>query len=480
MIEHQLTLLQLNDTHAYLEPHPEVFWEKDGPTFRTAGGFARIAGLVNQIRQETDGNLLLLDCGDTLHGTAVAQKTMGGAMVSILNALGIEAMTAHWDFAFGPERLRELVIQLNYPLLAINCYEDGNNNRPFEGSVMIAKGDLLVGIIGCAATILDKTMPPSFSAGIHFTLGKSELQEEIRSLRDQGADLVVVISHLGLPQDIRLASETAGIDVLLSGHTHNRLRSPIRENGALIIQSGVHGSFLGRLDLWKDDHGVSGYSYRLYEIGEDCPADPRVARLVEEAVAPFRAELGRVVGSTTVPLYRGEMLSSSMDTLLLEAIRGVTGAELAFSNGWRYGAPILPGPVTKGDLYSIVPMNPEVMTVTLTGAELRDMLEENIERTFSCDPYGQMGGYLKRCLGLTCYIKLENPPGRRIQDCWIGNRHLDTSDMFQAAFVTVQGVPERFGRNRTGTGISAHEAIERLLAERTPYIPSNEVPFRLV
>ncbi len=480
MAEQLLTLLQLNDTHAYLEAHQEVFWGPAGPFFRKAGGYARIAGLVNRIRKEIGRELLLLDCGDTFHGTAPAQKTRGKALVPVLNALGIGGMTAHWDFAYGPERLRELASQLNYPLLAINCYETESECRPFDGSVLLEVAGLQIGVIGCAATILDKTMPPSFSAGYRFTLGNTEIPGEIKSLRERGARVIVVISHLGLPQDIRLASETAGIDVILSGHTHNRLLSPIQVNGALIIQSGVHGSFLGRLDMIVNDHGISGFSHRLYEVGEDSPIDQTVATLVEEAVSPFREELKRVVGETLVPLYRGEMLSASMDTFLLEAIRSVTGAELAFSNGWRYGTPILAGPITTGDLFSIIPMNSEVMTVDLTGREICDMLEENLERTLSCDPYGQMGGYLKRCLGLTCYVKLENPPGHRIQDCWIGTRHLAPDDHYQAAFITMQGVPERFGTKREGTGITAHEAIERMLAERSPYMPSGEMQFRVI
>jgi len=480
MAAHHLTLLQINDTHAYLEPHPEVFWGPEGPTFRVAGGVARIAGLVHRIGEETGHRSLLLDCGDTLHGTGPAQMSRGEVMVPVLNALGIGAMTAHWDFAFGPERLRELGRRLDYPILAVNCFEEGSNRRPFEGSVLLDIGGLQVGVIGCAATILDKTMPPSFSAGLRFTTGKEELPGEIRSLRERGAGLIVVLSHLGLPQDIRLASEIGGIDVLLSGHTHHRLRSPIRTNGTLIIQSGAHGSFLGRLDLTVDEGGIRGFSHRLLPVDERCPVDPTVSSLVEEAVSPFRSTLGRVVGSTAYPLYRGEMFSSGMDTFLLEAIRGVTGTELVFSNGWRYGTPILPGPITTGDLHSIIPMNPEVMTITLTGAELHEMIEENIERTFSCDPYGQMGGYLKRCLGMTCYLKLENPPGHRIQDCWIGTRRLDPSGRYRAAFVTVQGVPGRFGTGRAGTGISAHQAMEKMLVERSPYRPTDGVPFRVI
>ncbi len=480
MADRHLTLLQLNDTHAYLEPHPEVIWGPDGPVFRIAGGYARIAGLVNRIREETGNRALLLDCGDTLHGTAPAVKTRGEALVPVLNALGIGAMTAHWDFAYRPARLMDLAGRLSYPVLALNCYEKGSDRRPFPGSVLVEVGDVTVGVIGIAATILDKTMPPPFSEGLRFTLGNDELPGEIARLRDEGAGLVVVISHLGLPQDLRLASEVDGIDVLLSGHTHHRLEAPIEQNGALVIQSGVHGSFLGRLDLTVRDGRVVAHSHRLYEIDETCPTDPTVAGLVEEAVGPYREELGRVVGKTGIPLYRGEMLSASMDTFLLDSILHVTGAELAFSNGWRYGVPILPGRVTMNDLYAIVPMNAEVMTVTLTGAEVRAMLEENLERTFACDPYAQMGGYLKRCLGLTCYVKLENPAGHRIQACWVGRRRLDPEERYRAAFVTVQGVPGRYGTDRAGTGISAHEAMERRLADGVPYMGAGPEPFRVI
>ena len=480
MTDGRITLLQLNDTHAYLEPHPEVFWEGTGPAFRTAGGYAWIAGLVHQIRTETDNRALLLDCGDTLHGTAPAVKTRGAALVPVLNALKIAAMTAHWDFAYGPARLGELARMLDYPVLALNCHDSAGGPGPFSSSVLIETPDLIVGVAGIAATILDKTMPPSFAGGLRFTNGIEELPGVIADLRNRGADLVVVISHLGLPQDVRVATEVDGIDVLLSGHTHHRLEAPLEVNGALLVQSGVHGSFVGRLDLEVRDGRVARHAHQLIEVDDRTPADPAVHALVDKAVAPFREELAVVVGETAVPLYRGEMFGSTMDDFLLAALRHATGAVLAFSNGWRYGAPVLPGPVTRNDLYDIVPMDPEVMTVTLTGAEVLDMLEQNLERTFACDPFGQMGGYVKRCQGLTCYVKIENPPGHRIQACWVGGRRLDPGERYRAAFVTVQGVPAGLGEDRAGTGIGAHAAMERLLADERPYRGDRPPTFRVI
>ena len=369
---------------------------------------------------------------------------------------------------------------LDFPVLAANCRDRATGRRPFPGSNLIETPDLTVGVVGIAATILDKTMPPWFAGGLSFTNGIEELPVEINELRDGGADLVVVISHLGLPQDVRLASLVQGIDVLLSGHTHHRLETPLRVNGALVIQSGVHGSFVGRLDLQVGDGRVSRYSHRLIEVNDHCPEDGAVGALVEKAVAPFRDELGVVVGETAVPLFRGGMFGSSMDDLLLEAIRAVGGTDLAFSNGWRYGAPVLPGPVTRNDLYDIIPMDPPVMTVVLSGVEVLRMIEENLERTFSCDPFGQMGGYVKRIAGLTCYVKIENPPGSRIQACWAGLHRIDPARRYRTSFVTVQGVPDRIGSDREDTGVGAHEAITRLLTDGSPYHGGTPAAFHVL
>ena len=155
-----ITLLQINDTHGYLEPHVEHFWNGDHAEYRTAGGYARIKTIFDRIRAEQGGAVIALDNGDTFHGTYVAVETEGKALVAPVNALGLDAWTAHWDFAYGVPALRELAARLSHPLLAINCYDKETGERP---------------------------------------------------------DLIVMLSHLGFPQDVKFASETGGIDVLLSG-----------------------------------------------------------------------------------------------------------------------------------------------------------------------------------------------------------------------------------------------------------------------
>lgn len=460
-----LTLLQMNDSHGYLEPHQELFYAGGPPEYRLAGGYARIATILEEVRDAQPGRVLSFDCGDTIHGTYPAVQSKGEAFIPILNALGFDAMTAHWEFAYGPEQFRKVARGLNYPVLAENCYDDASGDLVFLPYTVCETEGLQVGVIGIAATIVDKVMPDSFSEGIHFSLGKAELPGHITHLRDEeGVDLVVVISHLGFPQGAKLAGEVDGIDILLSGHTHNRLFEPAVVNGTIIIQSGCHGSFLGRLDVTVENRRVKRFSHELIVIGDEIRPEPEVEEMVEGIMDPHREYLSRVVGETRTDLNRNTVLEATMDNLLLQALMDATGAEMAFSNGWRYGAPIPPGPITVNDLWNIIPVNPPVSTVEITGRELRAMMEENLERTFARDPYHQMGGYVKRCAGVNIYCKLENPPGHRIQEFFAAGKPLDPDAIYRAAFVTGQGVPSNYGRNREDLDIRAIEALERYLA----------------
>lgn len=473
MTDGSLTFLQINDTHGYLEPHPELVWQGGEATYPTLGGYARIAGLFERIRNERPGAVVALDNGDTLHGTYLAVKSEGKAFVPLLNALGLDGMTAHWEFAFGPTHLRELAAQLSHPILAINCYEKDSERLAFSPDCVLERGGLRVGVIGIAATIVDKSMPPTFSEGMRFTLGRDELPGHIARLRDkEGVDLVVVLSHLGFPQDVRLASEVGGIDVLLSGHTHNRLSAPVWISGATIIQSGCHGSFVGRLDLDVEAGAIVRVEHQLIPVDESIAPAPAMQAMIEAVLAPHREMLCEVVGRTRVGLNRNTVLEATMDNLLLDAISDAAGTSLAFSNGWRYGAPVPPGPITRNDLWNIIPTNPPVSTVVITGDELWAMMEENLERTFAPNPYEQMGGYVKRCRGVNIYAKIENPAGHRIERFFVNGQLIDRNRAYTAAYVTLQAIPPHIGRGRRDLDVSAVEALDRHLRKHGEVAPN--------
>ena len=462
-------MVQMNDSHAYFDLHQEMFWVGDHAVYRPAGGYARIATIVKQIRSERQGRLLFCDCGDTIHGTYPALDTQGQALIPILNSLGLDAMTAHWEFAFGPTVFNQRVAELNYPMLASNVYDKATNKLVYESYVVKEIDELRIGLIGIASNIVDKTMPPSYSEGIYFTLGKDELPSIIDLLRiEEKVDLIVLISHLGFTQDMKLLSEVQGIDVCLSGHTHNRLYKPVLNGKTIVIQSGCHGSFLGRLDMEMDGGQIIDFHHHLIEVEAAIQPDPITDELVKQSLAPYKNDLSKVVGETATALNRGTTLETTMDNFLLQALLESTGAQLAFSNGWRYGAPIVPGQITLNDLYNIIPMNPHVSTVELSGEEIKVMLEENLERTFSCDPYNQMGGYVKRCLGLNVYFKIENPTGHRIQKLFTGDEEVQPDHYYTAAFVTMQGVPQKYGRNRENKSERIIDAMRTYLGSHRP------------
>jgi 2',3'-cyclic-nucleotide 2'-phosphodiesterase (5'-nucleotidase family) len=383
--------------------------------------------------------------------------------------LGLDAMTAHWEFAYGPETFKQRAAELSYPMLAINVYDQTTKERLFPPYNVKEIGGLRIGLVGIASNIIGKTMPPSFGEGVDFTLGREELPPIIDVLRTQEkVDLIVLISHLGFPQDMKLLSEVEGIDVCLSGHTHNRLYKPALQGKTLVIQSGCHGSFLGRLDLEIDGGRIVDYRHQLIEVEADIIPDPAVADLVRQALAPYQEELSTVVGETATALNRATALETTMDNFLLQALLESTGAQLAFSNGWRFGAPVIPGEVTVNDLYNMIPMNPPISTVELIGEEIVALLEENLERTFARDPYDQMGGYVKRGLGFNAYIKIENPPGQRVQQLFVGDELLQPGRYYPAVFVTEQGVARKYGRNRQHHPERSIETLRTSLARYPP------------
>jgi len=465
----KLTIVQMNDTHAYFDLHQEMFWQGDHAVYRPAGGYTRIATIAKQIRAESQARVLFCDCGDTLHGTYPALNTQGQALIPILNSLGLDAMTAHWEFAYGPKVFHQRVAELNYPMLANNVYDKETKKLIYPPYLVKEIGGLRIGLVGVASNIVDKTMPPSYSEGIYFTMGRDELSLIIDTLRSQEkADLIILISHLGFPQEMKLLSKVHGIDVCLSGHTHNRLYKPALQGKTLVMQSGCHGSFLGRLDLEVEGGQIVDYRHWLIEVAADIQPDPSADELIRHALAPYKGDLSEVVGETATALNRGTTLEATMDNFLLQALLENTGAKLAFSNGWRYGAPIVPGKVTLNDLYNIIPMNPPVSTVELTGEELAMMLEENLERTFSADSYQQMGGYVKRCLGLNVYFKIENPPGHRIQKLFVGNEEVQPGRYYTATFVTPQGVSQKYGRKRENRSERIVDAMRKYLTRHHP------------
>ncbi len=467
----KLIILQLNDSHGYLESHNEFYWGGEKEKYKEAGGFSRISNYFKKVRNGNPDSVIALDNGDTIHGTYAAVKSKGNDLVPVLNRLDFDGFTAHWEFAYGPRHLLSLEKDLDYPLLACNCYFEEDDDLVFEPYRIVNRNGLKVGVIGIAATIVDKTMPEHFGKGIYLTLGRDELSKHVENLREEeNVDLVVVVSHLGYPQELKMVEQVDGVDVFLSGHSHDRIYEPTERNNTIIIQSGCHGSFIGRLDL-SIDNGIENYDHTLVSIDNSISPDPKVKKMVEEIKKPYREYLDQIIGYTEIGLNRYRVMESTMDNLLLESLMDKTGADVAFSNGWRYGAPVKPGPIKIEDLWNIIPTNPPVSVCKISGEEIWDMMEENLEHTFSRNPYKQMGGYVKRCLGLNIYFKIENPEGKRIEEFFIENNRLKKDKIYNAVFVTTQGIPEKYGYERKNLNESAIKTLRKYIEKKEKVNP---------
>ena len=436
-----LTLMHLSDVHGHMAPHTDVF---NGVVHQNSGGLAKLATKINQIRTATPGQNLLLMVGDTTQGSAEALFTRGNAMMPALNAMGIDAFTpGNWDFVYGPIVYRnrfagenlalnaaisastgsEGVLKANFPTVAINAYND-RPGTPTDGQrvhppyIFKTINGLKVAIIG----ITSDNVPAQadvFSLTFKFTEGYNELPAIIEEVEDLDADLVVVMSELGLAKNIQISRETKGIDVMLSAHTHEITPVAIiaPETGTIVVESG-EDQYLGRLDLSISHGKVTTYGWNLIQIDETVAEDPTIKGLVDARRASFLSgaaftshifvpagwpatqghvlsdPLDTVVGSTDGLLERHNVFEETVNNFFADAMRAVGNANIGITNGFRFDIPIAPGPITLADLYYYFPISPAVGVGEVTGGQVINRINANLDSVFARNPYQVREGYV--------------------------------------------------------------------------------------
>jgi len=379
------------------------------------GGLDRIATIVNAIRAERPG-ALLLDGGDTWQGSYTAQATAGADVVAAMRLLAPDAMTSHWEWTLGAERVAELVEGLGFPFLGQNVFDSEWDEPALDPYAMFERGGVLVAVIGQAFPYTPIANPAWMFPELSFGIRERRMQEMVDEVRDRGAELVVVLSHNGFDVDRQMAARVQGIDVILTGHTHDAIPAPVQVGRTLLIASGSHGKFVSRLDLDVRDGGVQGVRHRLIPILADAIApDPAMAALLDELRAPFAAQLDEVVGQTTGLLWRRDNFGGTWDRLICEAVRSQRDVQIALSPGVRWGASVMPGPITREDIHNVTAMTyPACYRTEMTGAQIAAMLEDIADNLFNPDPYYQQGGDMVRLGGLAYGIDVSAPMGSRI------------------------------------------------------------------
>ena len=344
-----------------------------------------------------------------------ARATVG----EVMNALGVDAMTAHWEFTYGAKRVEELVRQLKFPFLAGNVKEKNWGDQVFEPSNIFAPGDLSVAVIGQAFPYTPIANPRYLIPDWSFGIEEKKLADKVVSLRDSGVDLVILLSHNGFDVDRKLAARVKGIDVILTGHTHDALPHVVKVGDTLLVAAGSHGKFLARLDLEVKEQKVVDYAFRLIPVLADAiTPDPDMAALIREIRQPHDDVLGKVLGTTESVLYRRGNFNGTFDDLICQALIAERDVEIALSPGFRWGSSLLPGqPITGDDLFNQTAITyPNAYRTEMTGAYLKDVLEDVADNLFNPDPYYQQGGDMVRAGGLAYTIDVAKPMGQRISD----------------------------------------------------------------
>ncbi len=382
------------------------------------GGLDRVATVVKSIRAARP-DALLLDGGDTWHGSYTVMKTGAQDMVDAMNLLGPDAMTSHWEFTLGLDRVTEIVDNLPFPFLGANIFDAEWDEPAYEPYTMFERGGAKIAVIGQAFPYLPIANPSWMFPGLSFGVREERMAEVVQEVRDAGADLVVVLSHNGFDVDRKLATDVAGIDVILTGHTHDALPEPVIVGDTLLIASGSNGKFVSRLDLDVQNGQLLGFRHKLIPIFADViEPDAEMSTLIDEVRAPYEAEMAEVIGQTSSTLYRRGNFNGTWDDLICKALLEEREADIALSPGFRWGPSLVAGdPIPREDIFNATAMSyPNAYRSEMTGEQLKLILEDVADNLFNPDPYYQQGGDMVRVGGMGYRIDVTKPQGERLTE----------------------------------------------------------------
>ena len=384
------------------------------------GGLDRVSTVIKAIRADRP-DAILLDGGDTWHGSYTCHHTQGQDMVNVMNALKTEAMTFHWEFTLGSERVHEIIDTLPFPALGQNIF-DAEWDEPaeyFKPYTFFERGGSKIAVIGQAFPYMPIANPgwmfPEYSFGIR----DENMQAMVDEVRGLGADLVVVLSHNGFDVDKKMASIVTGIDLVLSGHTHDALPEPVLIDKTVIIASGSNGKFVSRVDLDVRNGQMLGFKHKLIPIFADViTPDADITELINVQRAPFVDQLSEVIGQSEGLLYRRGNFNGTWDDLICQAMIEEREADISLSPGVRWGPSILPGQdITREDIWNVTSMSyGKVYRTEMTGEFIHIILEDVADNLFNPDPYYQQGGDMVRIGGMGYRIDINKSQGERISE----------------------------------------------------------------
>lgn len=452
-----ISILQTTDVHCQIHPHDELFWEDNKAVFRKTGGYAYMATMLNDLKKKNP-NTYIIDTGDMFQGSELSVKTTGEAFVPILDALKYDLyLPGNWEVIYGKKQMQSLLGKLNAPKICTNMYHDLGDGKKgeliFQPYQIWNVAGAKIGFLGYTDPLVPIRQSPVYSKGIIYTKPEENLAHYIDVLKNQeNCSYIIMIAHLGLSQQIALANmpECEGVNYILGGDTHERVRKPIVCKYAKVVEPGAFGSFIGKLDLTVQNGKVTADNYELLEVASPkIKPDPTIQKLLIEKELVYKEHIDTVIGHSTIPLYRYFVVENPIDTMILNGLKWkFPEIDIVLSNGFRFcpprATPDQSGniPITNGFIFDMLPVDSTIRTAKTSGKQIKDWLEKELNNVFAKDASKRFGGWVVKFKGMEITFNAFGETGKRVQTVNVKGAPIDDSKLYSILACERDGDPE--------------------------------------
>ncbi len=489
-----VTLLQTTDVHCQLHPHDELFWENGKAVFRKTGGYATLATYFDRAR-EKNPNTFIIDTGDMFQGSELSVKTTGKALQPILNALNYDLyIPGNWEVVYYKENMQKLLGGLNAPKICTNMYHDIGEGKKgeliFPPYYTWSMAGIKIGFVGYTDPWVPVRQSPAYSKGIIYSFPEENLAYYIKVLKEQEqCDFIILLSHLGLSQQIALANHPSceGVNYIFGGDTHERVRKPIQCKYSKVVEPGAFGSFAGRLDLVVENGKIVKENYNLDEVSpKRYKQNAAMQAIIAGNEQPFKKNMDKIAGYSTIPLYRYFVVENTIDTLIIDALMWKVKPDIVLSNGFRFCPPNTTAdatghiPVTEGYIFDMLPVDSRVRTARISGKQISDWLEKELNNVFAKEASRRLGGWVVKFKGMKVEFKAFEEMGKRVKSITVHDEKLDSEKMYTVSACEREGDPDTIlcripnVKEATNTPYTLHEVMKEYLTANSPVTPKPE------
>ena len=485
-----ITVLQTADIHGQLDTHPELFWENENVLFKNRGGLANIKTLFKLERQKNPNRTIIVDGGDLIQGSGYTALSEGKVMPELIKNMGYDVIIpGNWEVVYGKDMMIDVMQGYGTDVIAQNMYHEKSEELLFPAYSVKEIEGVRIGFMGINDPDVPVRQNPIFSKGIAFSGLTNDLKKQVDDLKvNEDLDVLFLVTHLGVFKQVELANNTISesVDYILGNDTHERVRKPIQGKFAKVTEPGAFGSFVGKLTLHFVDGILVDDDYELIDVDPRIfPADKEVQALVDKAKAPYEDHLETVIGYTETPIYRYLTVENPMDNMITDAARWKTGADISISNGFRFGSPIVPengkpAPITRANLWNLLPVNEKVKTGKATGKQIKDWLEKEMHHAFSQNPTERFGGWLVRFSGMKVNFNSQNERGNHISAIMVNGEPMKDDEFYTISACVRPGDPiDNLCRMSNVKDVEVmdytiHEVVEEYLKKNSPVSPTLE------